>query len=413
MLRSLFIDFNSYFASVEQQLRPELRGRPIAVVPVMTDTTSAIAASYEAKAFGVKTGTLIADAKRMCPGLVLVQARHGVYVEYHHRLVDTIESVIHVDRVMSIDEVACSLTGSMRQRDRAVALAHDVKRTIAEQVGAYLKCSIGIAPNDYLAKTATDMQKPDGLVVIEEEDLPQVLYDLELRDLVGIGKRMYERLYRNGIYTVEMLCTATKDQLRTAWGSVEGERMWQKLRGQNVPHIETRTSSISHQHVLEPALRSIPGSNGVMHRLLQKAAMRLRSYGLVTGNLYAGIRYRDGSRWKCDHDITPTADIIQLTNALSHLLLSRPDATATDHPVPMKVTVAFTKLYFADATPQALFENTGPAREALNAGLDKLNVKYGKNTIYMGTSWNAKHSAPMRIAFHHIPDLESEGDEEE
>jgi len=349
----------------------------------------------------------------MCPGLVLVQARHGVYVEYHHRLVDTIESVIHVDRVMSIDEVACSLTGSMRQRDRAVALAHDVKRTIAEQVGAYLKCSIGIAPNDYLAKTATDMQKPDGLVVIEEEDLPQVLYDLELRDLVGIGKRMYERLYRNGIYTVEMLCTATKDQLRTAWGSVEGERMWQKLRGQNVPHIETRTSSISHQHVLEPALRSIPGSNGVMHRLLQKAAMRLRSYGLVTGNLYAGIRYRDGSRWKCDHDITPTADIIQLTNALSHLLVSRPDASATDHPVPMKVTVAFTKLYFADATPQALFENTGPAREALNAGLDKLNVKYGKNTIYMGTSWNAKHSAPMRIAFHHIPDLESEGDEEE
>ncbi len=413
MLRSLFIDFNSYFASVEQQLRPELRGRPIAVVPVMTDTTSAIAASYEAKAFGVKTGTLIAEAKRMCPGLILVQARHGVYVEYHHRLVDTIESVIHVERVMSIDEVACSLTGSMRQRDRAVALAHDVKRTIAEQVGEHLRCSVGIAPNDYLAKTATDMQKPDGLVVIEEEDLPHVLFDLELRDLVGIGKRMYERLYRNGIYTVEMLCTATKDQLRTAWGSVEGERMWQKLRGQDVPHIETRTSSISHQHVLEPALRSIPGSNGVMHRLLQKAAMRLRSYGLVTGNLYAGIRYRDGSRWKCDHDITPTADIIQLTNALSHLLLSRPDASAADHPVPMKVTVAFTKLYFADATPQALFENTGPAREALNAGLDKLNVKYGKNTIYMGTSWNAKHSAPMRIAFHHIPDLETEGEDEE
>lgn len=419
MLRSLFIDFNSYFASVEQQLRPELRGKPIAVVPVMTDTTSAIAASYEAKAFGVKTGTRIAEAKQMCPGLILVHARHNAYVEFHNRLVETIESVIHIDRVMSIDEVACSLTGRMRKRENAIALAHDVKRTIADQVGEYLKCSVGIAPNDYLAKTATDMMKPDGLVVIEEEDLPDVLYTLELRDLVGIGRKMYERLYRHGIYTVEMLCNATKDQLREAWGSVEGERMWQKLRGFDVPHIETRTSSISHQHVLEPSLRNVEGSNGVLHRLLQKAAMRLRSYGLVTGNLYVSIRYRDGAKWKLDHDITPTADIIQLTNALSNILNARPDRSppqdqnAGGEQIPMKVTVAFTKLYFADATPMALFDNTGPAREALNAGLDKLNVKYGKNTIYMGTSWNAKHSAPMRIAFHHIPDLETERDDDD
>jgi DNA polymerase-4 len=263
------------------------------------------------------------------------------------------------------------------------------------------------------------MMKPDGLVVIEEEDLPDVLYTLELRDLVGIGRKMYERLFRHGIYTVEMLCNATKDQLREAWGSVEGERMWQKLRGFDVPHIETRTSSISHQHVLEPSLRNVEGSNGVLHRLLQKAAMRLRSYGLVTGNLYVSIRYRDGAKWKLDHDITPTADIIQLTNALSNILNARPDRSRPQdqkgggEQIPMKVSVAFTKLFFADATPMALFDNTGPAREALNAGLDKINVKYGKNTIYMGTSWNAKHSAPMRIAFHHIPDLETEGDDED
>lgn len=273
MLRSLFVDFNSYFASVEQQLRPELRGKPIAVVPVMADTTSAIAASYEAKAFGVTTGTRIAEAKKMCPGLLLVQARHNVYVEFHHRLVETVESVVHVEEVKSIDEMACSLTGRMRQRENAIALAHEVKKTIAEQVGEHLRCSIGIAPNDYLAKTATDMQKPDGLVVIEQEDLPEVLYRLELRDLVGIGKKMYERLYRHGIYTVEMLCTATKEQLREAWGGVGGEYMWQNLRGMDVPHIETRKSSISHQHVMEPALRQQEGASGVLHRLLQKAAM--------------------------------------------------------------------------------------------------------------------------------------------
>lgn len=100
MLRSLFVDFNSFFASVEQQERPDLRGRPVAVVPVEADTTCAIAASYEAKRFGVTTGTIIADAKRLCPDIVLIKARHTLYVEYHHRLVDVVESVIHVKEVM-------------------------------------------------------------------------------------------------------------------------------------------------------------------------------------------------------------------------------------------------------------------------------------------------------------------------
>ena len=108
-LRWLYVDFNSYFASVEQQLRPELRGKPIAVVAVETDSTSAIAASYEAKAFGVKTGTKIHEAKRLCPGLACILARHECYVEFHHRLIEEIEQHIPVTAVCSIDEVASRL----------------------------------------------------------------------------------------------------------------------------------------------------------------------------------------------------------------------------------------------------------------------------------------------------------------
>ena len=169
MLRSLYVDLNSYFASVEQQLDPSLRGRPVAVVPVMADTTCAIAASYEAKKFGVTTGTIIADAKVKCPDLVLVHAKHTVYVELHHRIIDAVERVIHVKRVASIDEMVCDLTGSARNRDRALAIARDVKDSIHTHVGSEMRCSIGIAPNDYLAKTASDMQKPDGCVVLDEE----------------------------------------------------------------------------------------------------------------------------------------------------------------------------------------------------------------------------------------------------
>src|SRR6266446_5973668 len=105
-LRSLYVDLNSYFASVEQQLRPELRGQPVGVVPVMADTTCCIAASYEAKKFGIKTGTLVSEAKERCPDIQLVEARPPTYVEFHHRLVEVVESCTPVDKVYSIDEMA-------------------------------------------------------------------------------------------------------------------------------------------------------------------------------------------------------------------------------------------------------------------------------------------------------------------
>lgn len=406
MLRSLFIDFNSYFASVEQQLNPALRGKPIAVVPVMVDTTCAIAASYEAKRFGVKTGTIIADAKRMCPDLILVQAGHVSYIEFHHRLVEVVESVIHVKKVMSIDEMSCELIGSMRTEARAIEIAHEVKRAIRERVGTEMKCSVGIAPNDFLAKTATDMQKPDGLVVIHQEDLPVILFPLELQDLCGIGRNMYKRLWRHGIYTVEMLCNAPKEKLREVWGGIEGERMFQRLRGEELAMSETHKSTVGHSRVLEPTLRTWDGVCGVLHRLIQKAAMRLRSYELVTGNLYISIRYVDGTRWQADMNLTVTQDTVQLTRALSVLL----DAAPANGAKPIKVSVALNKVEPQDSVSIPLFAGTGPARELLNTGLDAINRKYGKNTLYVGSAHDALNSAGLRIAFNHIPELDGDDD---
>jgi DNA polymerase-4 len=126
-LNWLFVDMNSFFASVEQDARPELRGLPVAIVPMMADTTCCLAASYEAKAFGVKTGTMVAEAKRMCPGLVLVEARHELYVEYHHRIVEAVESCLPVTAVLSVDEMACRLMGRERPLLAAMELGRKVK----------------------------------------------------------------------------------------------------------------------------------------------------------------------------------------------------------------------------------------------------------------------------------------------
>ena len=274
-LRAFYVDFNSYFASVEQQLRPELRGRPVVVLPVIADTTCCIAASYEAKRFGVKTGTLVREAKRLCPDLQLVEAQPAMYVNYHRRLVEAVESCTHVEKVLSIDEMYCELLGHEQQRDLAIKLAREIKRVIAEKVDTELRCSIGIASNVFLVKTATELQKPDGLAVIEQKDLPDCLFGLKLRDLCGIGRKMEQRLGKRGITSVEALCKASRSELREAWGGIGGELMHARLRGVWVTDQPAERASVGHSHVLHPALRSHRAAYSVLHRLLQKAAMRL------------------------------------------------------------------------------------------------------------------------------------------
>jgi DNA polymerase IV len=182
-LRVLYVDFNAYFASVEQALRPELRGRPVAVLPVIAKTTCCIAASYEARQFGVRTGTSVRNAQRLCPDIQFVAARPATYVDIHHELKRAVESCAHVEEVLSIDEMYCLLSGGLQQPDQARALAREIKHAISCDAGMQLRCSIGIAPNVFLAKTASDLEKPDGLTVIEEADLPECLHGLALRDL--------------------------------------------------------------------------------------------------------------------------------------------------------------------------------------------------------------------------------------
>src|SRR5215469_13572726 len=174
-LNWLFVDLNSYFASVEQQDRPELRGKPVGVVPMLADTTCCIAASYEAKAFGVRTGTIVADAKRLCPDIVLVEGRHELYTEYHHRIVESVESCLPMTAVCSIDEMACRLMGRERPLLAAMELGRKVKQTIGERAGEWMRSSVGLATNRYLAKVASDMEKPDGLIALTLDILPEAL----------------------------------------------------------------------------------------------------------------------------------------------------------------------------------------------------------------------------------------------
>lgn len=404
----LLVDFNSYFSSVEQQLRPELRGKPIAVVPVMAETTCCIAASYEAKKCGVKTGTRVSDARMMCRGILIVEARPALYVEFHEKLLEAIESAIHVEKVWSIDEMLCELTGKLKQREQALELAAKIKKTIAEKVGAQMRCSIGIAPNPFLAKAASDMQKPDGLVVIEKQDLPQCLHSFKLRDFYGVGRNMEQRLLSHGIRTAEELCAATVEDLRQVWGGIEGDRMYHALRGEFVHRPPEQSSSIGHSHVMPPEERNRAAAFAVLNRLLQKAAMRLRKMNFCAGAMHLSISYARGGKWSDDCSFLETQDTVEFLRIL-RLLWDRMPANT---PPPMKVGVTLTRLVDERNRTPAFFEKNSQ-RAKLNAQIDSINRIFGKNAVYFAGAHIARKSAPMRIAFDYIPDLELDADEKE
>src|ERR1700709_100726 len=213
----IHVDLNSFFASVEQQIHPEYRNRPLAVVPTFADTTVAIAASYEAKALGIKTGTRVGDMKRICPEIILVEGNHTTYAEYSHRIAAAVELACPVAHTPSIDEMVCQLIGREQEPPRARQIALDIKASIRDNVGETLRCSIGMAPNRYLAKIASDMQKPDGLIGLLPSQLPRALMQLELRDLPGVGARTEQMLIRKGITTMPQLLDLNRKGMHDLW----------------------------------------------------------------------------------------------------------------------------------------------------------------------------------------------------
>ena len=446
-LKWLFMDLNSYFASVEQQENPRLRGRPVAVVPMQTDHTCAIAVSYEAKAYGVKTGTIIRDAKKMCPNLHCVLARHDVYVAYHNRIIEEVIKHAPINKIWSIDELSSRLPPSRRSPDAAAAVARNIKEGIWRNIGPAISCSIGIAPNSLLAKIASDMQKPDGLTIIRQEDLPGPLLNLKLTDLPGIGMNMERRLSRAGITTVEQFWNTSPKHARKIWGSVTGERFWYWLHGYDFEEPETkRNVMIGHSRVLDPDLRSPERARLMARRLLTKATYRLRRKGYHATTLSLSARTSDGRKFRREIRLkTPANDPFTFLAHLDELWdeimteTSAPSLYAhlksdhaqlalfpTLHRPPPITQNAQAKTYFKkistilsglrtpeEITGDLLDENYQTRleklkkNEALAAALDTLQTRYQKETVTLGTVPNTQSGyVGTKIAFSRVPDTE-------
>ncbi|MCB1226364.1 MAG: hypothetical protein KDK99_11170 [Verrucomicrobiales bacterium] len=407
----LYLDLNCFFASVEQQLRPELRGHPVIVVPVETDSTCAIAASKEAKRFGIKTGTRVGEARRLCPALKMVRADHERYVEMHHRVVQEVERHYPITTIGSIDEVAFRLDAARQPLAAALDLARRMKAGLRERVGECVTCSIGLAPNRFLAKVASDLEKPDGLVVLLAEELPGRLLELKPEDLPGIGRRMLPRLQAAGLRTLDQLWEAERAVLHRVWGGVCGDRFWHALHGGPTEEdAPVNRRSLGHSHVLAPALRVPPKAEIVARRLLLKAASRLRRLGCRTTHLHVSVRLEDGGRQEAQAHCAATSDSITLVQMQTRLW-DRVMRQARWQRL-KKVSVTLSGLEEATRPQQRdLFSGPEEAacarREHLSRVLDELNQRHGRDAVVIGfTPDTVRTFSGTKIAFSRIPERE-------
>jgi DNA polymerase-4 len=275
----MHIDLNSCFATVEQQSRPRLRGRPVAVLNRRTEHTMIVTASYEAKALGVTLGMKFRDAKKLCPDLVGLESDPPKYRYVYHQLLRILSDYSPAVAMKSIDEgvIDFSKTSELIRGRELVDVGMEIKHRLRTEIGCAMRCNVGIAPNRFLAKTAAGLNKPDGLDIITHENLRDVYGKLELEDLNGIAWANHARLERVGITTPLEFLDAKREVLHDmVFRSVCGDQWHARLRGWEVDDVSYDIKTCGRQYVLEDANMSRQMVTQRLHHLCEAVGAKLR-----------------------------------------------------------------------------------------------------------------------------------------
>jgi DNA polymerase IV len=406
-IERMYLDFDGFFASVEQQNDPRLRGRPIGIVPFEgTDRTCVIACSREAKLRGVQNVMPVAEVRRLCPDILLVPQKPDLYRRAHNTLLAEIESVIPIDAVKSIDELTCRL--DIGQRNDPKALAAKLKSTLAEHVGKFITCSIGFAANRHLAKIACKMDKPNGVTIWYPSDMPAPLFRVPLDDIPGVGGNMYRRLAGIGIHSTEALYNCQAKQLRKIWNNVTGERLWYALHGYDVQAPESERGMFGHGRVLPPESRTFKSAYEICKLLLIKAARRMRRSEYYCSGILLWLSIRDGT-WSGTWTLPMVRDDKALLDGLEALWGDARKANHK-HTTIFRVGITLIKITPQNARQTDLLLNDDRERqkwEVLTDATDALNARFGRTVLSLGP-WNPPKGGHVggKISYTRIPTAE-------
>ena len=384
----MYIDLNSCFATIEQQSRPMLRGRPVAISNRITPNSCIIAASYEAKARGVKVGMRRGEAQLLCPDLIFVETEPDKYIFVHQKLRNIMESYSPIVVMKSIDEGLLDLAESpkhIRQMPHA-ELAKEIKTRLRTEIGCWMRCNIGISSNRFLAKTAAELHKPDGFDEITTNNQRQVFSTLKLTDLPGINVRMQARLNAVGIFTPLQLLDADEHTLvKMVCRSIDGTKWYKRLRGIEVDDWVSDIKSIGRQYVLEGKHLTKDEIYARIMHLSEDVGYRLRSKQLYARGVYVWAFTYAGQYLHRAHIYKTAFNTDQDILAAARELF-------TDFPAPLRI-IGIT-LYKIQTQPEQQLcfdQSTIDSREQLCLAADNINLRFGSRTIHYADSCGTDH----------------------
>jgi DNA polymerase-4 len=390
MPKIMLVDMNSFFASVEQQANPKLRGKPLGVCASIHETSCLIATSKEAKAMGLKNGVPIYKAKKVCPGIIIVESEPEKYREVSRKVNQIFRSYSNMVQAYSIDESFLDLSES---KLNPMVVGSKIKQRIKDEVGEWLTCSVGIAQNKFMAKLGADLQKPDGLSVIWRENLPSIYRNLKFTDLWGVARGWSKRLNNLGIVGPYQFLSYPVSNLLAVFGK-PGFYIWQRIHGleqDQVQSLEDDPKSFGHSWVLNFRTRNKGKLEPVVMRLAEKCARRMRRDEFKSRGIYLSVTDVAGNYFHVSKKLSKPINTGQeLYREAINLWANWQFKYEIMH-----IAVGFTNL-LADCCQLDLFGDKNPG---LVKVLDKINDRYGEFTIRSGLLAQTSSFAPDAIAF--------------
>ncbi len=372
----LHIDMDAFFISVEQRDDPSLRGKPAAVCGSLSRSV-VTSATYEARPYGIRAGMSTQEAKRRCPPLILVKGDHSKYTKTAFRLFSILKEYTPLVEVASIDEAYLDITQSLLLFQSPLHIAQSIKDQIVEK--EELTCSIGVAPNKLLAKLASGLKKPDGLVIIQKGDVEGILKDLPVSKLFGIGPKLTEELNAIGIFTCSQLGRYPVPVLSKKFGVI-GERLHEMgLGSEDSPVVpfdeEEDAKSISHSVTLEEDTSDPKLLRKVLLQLSERVSRRMRREGFYGKRVVLTVRYSDFFTFSKQKTLSKWVmsgnEIFQQAFEIFHSI---------SHPKPIRLLGVGVSQLKKEWCQLGLFEKREKKNDLLKA-MDRVNERFGDWTL--------------------------------
>lgn len=391
----MYLDINSCFATIEQQANPLLRNKPIAIAAYDTPRGCIVAPSIESKKLGVKVGMRVMDAKKIIPSLIVLSPDPDKYRDVHQKIKRILFEYSPLVIPKSIDEFAINLKDTPAFRKGIIKTSQEIKARLKKEIGEYITVSIGIGPNQFLAKTASNLKKPDGLEEINYQNFYQTYQKLNLTDLTGISYKTLIRLNQGGIYSVIDLYEATPAKLHSVFKSIISYHWYLRLRGWEIDDfVNTENKSVGHSYSLPVFTNNLDTLLPILSKLVEKTGHRLREKNFQAGGVSLGLIF-------ANHDYYQKHQISSKSIFSSQDIYQSVYSLLRQAPLKLPVRNIFLSCFKLTSRKNLqldLFDNT-VQKESLVKAVDKINQRWGQFSVIPARMLCTQDIAPDRISF--------------